>query len=209
MKGKFKILTVLLTVLTLISLFAFTTLAENTDAESDRELGESTEANTTEEVYNPAEEIYLAVTENADKILSLLALIGSLLVAFAYKRGLLPLLRGGLSALNEVVGSIKSKTDEGGESVKRLEELIEMRLSAAEEVLSSIGESLQSTLTEVRRAEERAPDGEELRRLISEEVELLYSIFMSSSLPAYQKDEVERKILAIREELKANDGQGA
>ena len=209
MKGKFKILTVLLTVLALISLFAFTTLAENTDEASDSELGESTEANTTEEVYNPAEEIYLAVTENADKILSLLALIGSLLVAFAYKRGLLPLLRGGLSALNEVVGSIKSKTDEGGESVKRLEELIEMRLSAAEEVLSSIGESLQSTLTEVRRAEERAPDGEELRRLISEEVELLYSIFMSSSLPAYQKDEVERKILAIREELEANDGQGA
>ena len=209
MKGKFKLLTVLLTVLALISLFAFTTLAENTDAASDSELGESTEANTTEEVYNPAEEIYLAVTENADKILSLLALIGSLLVAFAYKRGLLPLLRGGLSALNEVVGSIKSKTDEGGESVKRLEELIEMRLSAAEEVLSSIGERLESTLTEVRRAEERAPDGEELRRLISEEVELLYSIFMSSSLPAYQKDEVERRILAIREELEANDGQGA
>lgn len=204
MKVKRKIFAAMIVALVLALLLSVGAMAESAPVEEaeDNEVSES-------EVYNPAEEIYLFATENAEKIFSALALIGSLIVAFAYRRGLLPLIEKGLSALADAVGSIKKKTDEGGEQVKRLESLIEGRLALAEEALSEIGERLSGMQTEVQNAAERAPNAEELHRLLSEEVELLYSIFMSSSLPAYQKDEVERRISGMRKELAEDEGEEA
>lgn len=204
MKVKRKIFAAMIVALVLSLLLSVGAMAESAPVEEaeDNEVSES-------EVYNPAEEIYLFATENAEKIFSALALIGSLIVAFAYRRGLLPLIEKGLSALADAVGSIKKKTDEGGEQVKRLESLIEGRLAHAEEALSEIGERLSGMQTEVQNAAERAPNAEELHRLLSEEVELLYSIFMSSSLPAYQKDEVERRISGMRKELAEDEGEEA
>ena len=42
-----------------------------------------------------------------------------------------------------------------------------------------------------------------MRTILAGQIDMLYSIFMSSGLPQYQKDEIGEKIKEMREELKS------
>ncbi len=144
---------------------------------------------------NLFEEIYEVIELNADKIFSVLAFVGTLIVGLGYKSGLLPLLRDALSKLKGAIDGVKADSETAkAETGERLREI-----SCAVE---SIEEQLSAMKWQYESYEDICRDRESLRLILQGQIDMLYSIFMTSALPQYQKDEVGERISEMREELK-------
>ncbi len=145
------------------------------------------------------EKLYGATVDYLGEILCALAFAGSMVLAFAYKKGLLPLLSRAVNTLGSTVGRIKEDTESyAKESGSRLRELTE-KLSSAEGVITGFGETLsrlEGELSELRGAD---ADKKRYEAILASQVELLYDIFMSSALPEYQKEAVAKRIASMRE----------
>ena len=172
------------------------------------EGGESDEA--ADPITPPAkenlfEEIYEAASSVSSELLAVLAFVGSLIVAFAYKKGLIPAGKRGIVALGNVITQLKDTTDdyneyqEGvlsdfNERIERLEKLLEQFTRSVIEI-SHNTESIRNT------AQER----ENVKALMSAQVDMLYEIFMTSQLPQYQKDAVNCRINEMKEVIALNE----
>ena len=156
--------------------------AENTspDSEADEE--------------NIFEEIYLALESNADKIFSILAFVGTLIVGIGYKSGLLPLLGDALSKLKAAVDGL----NENGE---RLNADTKERLLEMENSIQNMERELGKISSNMKHCDELINQRKSLGTLIEGQIDMLYAIFMSSSLPQYQKEEIGTRIQSMREEL--------
>ena len=142
--------------------------------------------------------VYKVITENLEEILSFLSFVGTLIVAFMYKRGLAP-------SITKVTGVIGTALEEiGNESKKTGEEATQ--LSAK---LLKISDSVKELSERLALISERldVPDTEKeiTRSVIEGQIDLLYDIFMSSSLPQYKKDEVGERVSKMKESLKQNE----
>lgn len=158
------------------------------------------ETDTAENIF---EEIYSVIELNADKIFSILAFIGTIVVSVGYKSGLLPLLRDALSKLKGAIDNVK----EDGE---RNNQLTSDKITEISQSIDGINESLKKNSEELSRIEWQFEGYEELFReresmkaLIEGQIDMLYAIFMSSALPQYQKDEIGARIGEMREDLKS------
>ena len=143
---------------------------------------------------NIFEDIYSVVEENADKIFSILAFIGTLIVSVGYKSGLLPLLNDALSKLRGAIESVKENGERNNASTT--------------EKIDEIAEAVRTVERELSLIEGKVKDYDLLHReretvklLLEEQINMLYTIFLSSSLPQYQKDEIGLRIQSMREEL--------
>lgn len=141
---------------------------------------------------NIFEDIYTMLEANADKIFSVLAFIGTVVVGVAYKSGLLPLLS---DAFGKLKGSIDGVKAEGA--------ITEERLSSLTEAMNDIAESVADMRWQCESYEELCRERESMRLIIEGQIDMLYAIFMSSALPQYQKDEIGERISEMREELKS------
>ena len=148
-----------------------------------------------------ADEAYRLVLENADKLFALFACISSLIVGFAYKKGLLPLLQNGLTALGSAVSSLKERSE-------RAEELAESaigeaadKLARAEDCFKVISDRLATLEKELELARESSLKDGELRLILNSQIDLLYELFMSSSLPSYQKDSIGESVAKMKRAL--------
>ena len=143
---------------------------------------------------NIFEEIYNLLEKNADKIFSILAFIGTLVVGVGYKSGLLPLLREALAKLKSSIDGVKANSDEReaitSQKLKEIGSAVE-RIEAQ----LAIVENERVDYTELYR------DRESMRVILAGQIDMLYAIFMSSALPQYQKDEIGERISEMREEL--------
>ena len=147
---------------------------------------------------NIFEEIYGMVEDNADKILAGLAFIGTLIVGIAYKSGLMPLLRDALSKLRVAVEKVK----ENGEVAK---ESTDLNMREMKESLMDISTSLDRMKWQYDSLDTLCKEREKHQRIMLEQIDMLYAIFMASALPQYQKEEIGEKIGRMREELKIYD----
>ena len=146
-------------------------------------------------------------SENADTLLGVLTLIGSLLVAFFYKTGLLPLLRSGLSALGELLGKSRELTEsftkEASERLSRMEEAtapVLASLKAGEASLSTLEQRLAGLEAELAKSEkERRATAEVLRT----ETELFYEMLASVNLPEAQKESMTESYYRLKKFLEA------
>ena len=144
---------------------------------------------------NVFEEIYRELEHNADKIFSVLAFIGTLIVGLGYKSGLLPILRENLSRLKGTIDLVKA---DGEESKAKVEEKFTELTSAIQDITNEIKDMKggYECYKEMNRQRES------LRLILEGQIDMLYAIFMTSALPQYQKDEVGEKINRMKEELK-------
>ena len=160
-----------------------------------------------DEALGFTETLSLFFTENADTLLGVLTLIGSLLVAFFYKTGLKPLLRSGLSALGDLLGKSRELTEsftkEAGERFARMEESVLPMADAmrkGEEALSALEEKLKAL-------EEALSKSEKERRLTAEvlrtETELFYEMLVSVNLPEGQKESMTESYYRLKRILEA------
>ena len=152
-------------------------------------------------------EIYAVVRANADKIFSALAFIGTLIVGAMYKSGLLPLLSDALGKFKGTLEGIKSENE-------RYESLTGAKLSEMGVSIKNIEKSIEDTNGEIARIEselsvyeEALAERESMKIILLGQIDMLYSIFMASSLPQFEKEEIGNKIARMREELNSYEKQ--
>lgn len=193
---------------TLIFTFSATVWAKEDNTNEIHDVGgeliEETSNITTEsgdEGANIFDEIYGVMEENADKIFSILAFVGTIIVSVGYKSGLLPLLRDALSKLKASIDNVKAE----GELNKAL---TESKMSEISKAIEDINSSIESSNGQLKKIEWQFDSCEQLmaerkcmRAILENQIDMLYAIFMSSALPQYQKDEIGTKIQEMREEL--------
>ena len=193
MKKKTKILTLLLVSLLLFSLFSLFAFAS--------EGGESSE--TDESIFTA---IYGYVSENADKIFSILAFIGAIILSFAYKKGLFPFVEKSLTALTGAVGKLREETENTKLLGDSLSAEITNKLALSENVLNEALLKLSSLEERLSAAELLKDKNEKMRAILEAEVEMLYEIFISSSLPQYQKDKIGEAYAKMKAQLTKEAG---
>ncbi len=168
-------------------------------AESVQPVGEATEA-AEENIFSLAYETVLA---HSGELLSGLAFIGTLVIGLAYKKGLLPAVTKTLSALGSAVSSIKEQTERSGESTECGLERLTERFGKLEGALAGFASTLESTEQKLDGLSATVTDRERMNIIMSSQIDLLYDVFMSSSLPAYQKEAVGERVHAMKQLLEA------
>ena len=143
------------------------------------------------------EKLYTAVTDYISEILCVLAFGGSFLIAVLYKKGLLPLLKGALGAINTAVGRIKEVTESSAAADTEKTAEITEALCKAKALIEAQSDTLEALEKRLDSLSTDKSEREKLRLILESEVELLYDIFMSSGLPEYQKDAVAKRLKAI------------
>ena len=171
---------------------------EETTASSALEDAEKLDTGTEMNIF---QSLYSTAMENKGEILSLLSLIGSLIVAFAYKRGLIPTLSGSLGSIS---GEVKRFSEGASESIKEgaglLGEAAEM-LTSLEERLERLSDSLSDLEGKLASATKSEMTGEAVLQVLLEEVNLLSDVFLSSSLPEYRKELVGERIALMKKTI--------
>ena len=141
----------------------------------------------------------------ATEIFCAMTFIGSVILAYAYKKGLLPLIKGALSSITHAVGSIKERTEANEESSSNFNKLINERLSDAEDTVRELGakiEELSVLMNEINQSElMKNEDTKKLQVIVETQIDMLYEIFMTSALPQYEKDSVGERVAKMKEAL--------
>ena len=222
MKRTFKVL--LSAIILTVMLFAIATVSyadvsevyetENgslcADAPTERNEPTVNESNVEEELSeNVFSEIFEQIKSYATEIFCAMTFIGSLILAYAYKKGLLPLIEKTLLSIGSSVSKIKERTESGAVATEELGASITAKLENSEALVNNmidkIGE-MNAELSQIKTSElERTDNCKELSIIVSTQIDMLYDIFMSSALPQYQKDAVGEKVAKMKEMLKEND----
>ena len=145
--------------------------------------------------------VYGVIEENADKILAALSFAVTIILAWAYKCGLLPALRKAMGGISDAAKSVSREAEKSiAEGERRLEDFksgMGDLVSLLEAVEVRLGE-LEGKLSEI---ETHTADSEAVKRVLGCEVDMLSELFLSSSIPDYQKETVGMRVAAMRKEL--------
>ena len=153
--------------------------------------------------------LYSEISSYASEILCALTFVGSMILAFAYKKGLLPLIERSLISIGNAIGKIKDNTHDSAEKTARLSENIEEKLTGATLLLDSLSKRiavLEDSLKESLENESEARlEKKQLRLVFDTQISMLYDVFMSSALPQYQKDVVGERVARMKEALRTDE----
>ncbi len=137
----------------------------------------------------------------ASEIFSALTLITSLLLAYFYKRGLVPVLLNGLDRMHRAGVTAQ---DAAQSLIDHTDENLSAFIARAEPLLAGMetATTTVATLSDyVRTLETRLEAGEDDRTLMTEVMrgvaDMLYGVFTSANLPAYAKEQIGERYRAI------------
>ena len=194
-------LTLTATAIFSLNLAASANEAELTEVEEVVEYTESEAGESVGEAGNIFAEMYAVAEENADKIFSALAFIGTLIVGATYKSGLLPLLSDALAKLKGTLDGIKTENE-------KYENLSGERISSINSSIDKIAKTIDGAVEKIRDIDERLSEyeltlgeRESMKTILEGQIDMLYSIFMTSALPQFEKEEIGNRIAKMREEL--------
>lgn len=156
---------------------------------------------------NPFSLFFETVSSYSSELLSALAFIGSIILAFCYKKGLMPLVENTLSAIAKAVGGIREKAEATESKSRELCDTLTKRLEAAEGVIAQLGEAITNTSKTLDAYESAEGERASMKIVLSAQIDMLYDIFMTSSLPQYQKDAVGERISKMKEALSIYEGK--
>ena len=156
--------------------------------------GEGLSAAQTSEEENPFFALYNELSSHLPELFSALSLAGACIMAFCYKRGLLPLLKDGLGAIGtaaldcgkkaEVFASegkdICEKVNDYVHTITSYVEKIEQALATIDEKISSFGDQKKETQL--------------LHEVMKGQIEMLQEIFLVSSLPQFEKERICKRV---------------
>ena len=152
--------------------------------------------------------VYEEITSHATEILCAMTFAGSLILAFAYKKGLMPLLKGSLISIGNSISKIKDDTTENAERNAKLGESIEVGLESAMATLGILTKKISEldlALNERLASEDDASrEKEEFKLILTSQIDMLYDIFMTSALPQYQKDAVGERVAKMKGAISEN-----
>ena len=149
------------------------------------------------------------VRQYTSEIFCSLTFIGSLITAFLYKKGLLPTLSEGINKICSIaVRSGEKATDIQNESKESINQFMKNvvpileKAGALTEYAEILRQESQAMQNEIER--ERA-ERDALSKIIEGQTDLLYGVFMSASLPEYQKEQLSRKYDYIKSVIGASE----
>jgi hypothetical protein len=160
-----------------------------------------------EAVENIFELLFEDVKMHAGEIFSALALIASLILAYCYKCGLLPIVQNALNAISGILTGIEKGADENSKASSEAIGALRSRIECAEGMLDRLSENVTLVSEDLKARTNAVLGAEETRLILSAQVDMLYDIFMTSALPQYQKDAVGERIAAMRGALGKNDNE--
>ena len=169
------------------------------DSFEEKTTAEELEGETAE---NPFALFFDTVKEYATEIFCSLTLICSLILSRAYKKGLVPTVSSALSGLGSLVGKVKDSAERGEEKSEKLAQVISERLDSAENLLNGSAAAINEIGAKLDALASEEDERIRFRTVIEGQTELLYDVFMSSSLPQYKKDEIGERVAKMREELR-------
>ena len=154
---------------------------------------------------NIFERLYDRIGENATEIFCAMTFTASMALAFAYKKGLVPLLQKTLLSIGNSVTKIKETAESGEAATEELGVSMTEKLDATSDLVQSLEkriDKMHDTLADVIDKElSRKDNADKLNVIVKTQVDMLYDIFMSSALPQYQKDAVGEKVAKMKEAL--------
>ncbi len=198
---KTKLVRIISFILILTICISASTLFLSAESNSDSLTETDTEQAEKENLFSS---VFNYIKDSAAEIFSALALISSLILAYAYKKGLYPLLKNALNALNGSVSRLKETADNELKENGSISKAVNERLSDFEGLLDASADKLNSL--EEKLTESKGKESERLKTVLCAQIDMLYDVFMSSSLPQYQKDAIGQRVLKMREELGENEG---
>ena len=181
-----------------VALMLILTLAFTVSASA--EEGEAAGGEIAEE--NVFDKIYTEISEYAGEILCAMTFVGSIVLAFAYKKGLLPILKGSLVSIGNAVSKMKDSVSESTEKGAELGKSIENSLNGTMSVLETLTERIDTLEKDLAKRllceDEKMQEKEAFKIILRAQIDMLYDIFMSSAIPQYQKDAVGEKIARMK-----------
>ena len=150
-------------------------------------------------------QIYDTAVLYAAEIFSLLSLIGTIVISYFYKKGLLPSVKSALSALGGIVGNIKESSDKQCAEQISSAQRIDERLCTFEKTLNGYSKTLENMEARLIAEREVYLQLEKTNTIMSAQIDMLYDIFMTSSLPQYQKEATGERINKLRRELEQHE----
>lgn len=173
----------------LIFILAFTLLTLTVSLSVGAENSETEEENTT--FFG---EMYDAFAEHSTEVFSGLSLLGSCVLAFTYRNGLLPSIRQGVGGIGAAVSEIKAESEKTKLSQDALCKLLEEKLLCIERAFDEFQKKVKAIAEDEARLDA-------FDKLLDEQVSLLYDVFMSSSMPEYKKEAIGRRVEKMRAEI--------
>ena len=145
--------------------------------------------------------------QNGNDICQYLSLALSVLLAWLFKKGVLPSLSGGVSHISKTLeGGLSALTEEGKQLAKTTEANLQTFVEAATpalELLSQGADHLQNTETVLKEMANELAAAKQDRlhtsTVLAAQMELFYQFFMAVNLPQYQKEQLgERYVQLMR-----------
>ena len=152
-------------------------------------------------------ELYTLIGEHIGEVFAFLACAFSGILMLCYKKGILPLIKGGLTALSGGVSALSEEAKRQSEGSAEASVILAEGLARAQDVLEKMSGSLSTMEQRLSHAEAIGKENELIRTVLTEEVNMLYEVFMAATLPEYQKERISRAVNEMRERLSAS-GEG-
>ena len=154
--------------------------------------------NSTEDTSNPFEALYKVALEHAGEIFSALACLFSAILMLCYRKGIMPLIEGGIGAISGSVSTISREAERQSQLSDKTKEIIEEKLLGAETILNQISTSFEDFDKRLRTCEGLKSFENSVREILLSQIDLLYEVFMNSSLPQYEKDRIGEMVAAMK-----------
>ena len=133
------------------------------------------------------------IRSNIPEILTTASLAISVILAFIYKKGLLPLLTGTLHRISAAVGEFSKKTEERSEDTRLLTEALKGRLETAEGAVEKISRALEGITLLLDEYKDRQNTAHIVITLFDAQLNLMLDLINSSNLPLTRKEELRAK----------------
>lgn len=178
--------------------------AVTTPDNQDSEISDNTEENTNI-ADNVFELMWDEVKRYISEILCALTFISSIIVALAYKKGLVPVLEGSLGAISRAVTKIKERGEEIDKATKDNYDSLAIKVKDYENAIATLDEHVKALALSLEPLSEELKNNKLIEALITSQTNMLHEVFMASSLPVYQKERVEAHFKKTMEDLKVEE----
>jgi len=193
----------LLTVLSIALIFSLSVTAF---ADYDTEEIGAQDADAQEE--NAAAELYGLILDNSDKIFSALAFFSSLVLAFLYKKGMIPIINTGLSAIKKSTDSFENTASDALTKTEETLSFLTDKFASCVNAVEGISAYVDELTARLDGIKEEKNSIEVFKTVMLSQIDMLYEIFMNSALPQYSKEALGEKIADMKKSIKVGEENG-
>ena len=189
--------------LTILSIALIFSLSVTAFADYDAEESVAQDADVQEE--NAAAELYGLIIDNSDKIFSALAFLSSLVLAFLYKNGMIPIISTGLSAIKKSTDSFENTASDALTKTEETLSFLTDKFASCVNAVEAISAYVDELSIKLESLKEEKKSTEVFRTVMLSQIDMLYEIFMNSALPQYSKDALGEKIADMKKSIKVGE----